>query len=92
MGTSRSAVGEEENLNRIENLYCIYKINLYKHFECQNIHTPPTRAVQQHCVLHATLTGARVNTIVAPPGGFFSLEEIEQVVYDSAYLIYTVDI
>lgn len=31
---------------------------------------------------HACTIGARVNTIVAPPGGFFTNAEIEQVSLD----------
>lgn len=32
-----------------------------------------------HVDSHACPTGARVNTIVSPPGGFFTNAEIEQV-------------
>lgn len=32
-----------------------------------------------HVDSYACTTGARVNTIVSPPGGFFTIAEIEQV-------------
>lgn len=35
-----------------------------------------------HVESRASTTGARVNTIVSPPGGFFTNAEIEQVSID----------
>lgn len=38
-----------------------------------------------HVESRASTTGARVNTIVSPPGGFFTNAEIEQVSIDYWY-------